>query len=629
MLRPGRRVGNDPVLHFWCTFAASRQTGVVLLREKGGAVAAVQEWTGREAKALRRALRLSVRAFAEHLGVAVRTVSKWEALETSTQPRPDTQAILDTALSHADPAAQARFEQFLVKLGSAPPAYERLESPRQWDYETWTEDLERVIVRLSRQSFESAGKLLDHWLTRFEPRSLDTKGLYLHGRSLVLLGDMRRDQGVISGPASAQRSYGRALSVFSELDIPRRIAQINLSLAVVTEMAGDLDQAARKYQELSTDSRLGRRDRARARLWVGTCLSKRDADEYAARVIDEAIREFERIDEPDDWAVAHQKLALAHRGAGDLGRASRYIEISRAYGPTDSPMQKVRLATAHGHILLSDPATRDDGLSMLQDAANLAAAYSLTHQLGSIETIRRSSERSATTTPARRHEGRSVTEARRDPTDQDWRDAELIWDYHQMKHQLRPCAAAIGLGSHDLGVASFAAELYHAGLFPVLVFSGANSPTTAARFPRGEAVHYREHAIELDVPDHAILVEPDATNTGQNICLSRALLEQHGIKIDSLLLVSKPYMERRAFAACRKVWPDVEVVCASKPTTLDEYVKSIGNGPLVIDMLVGDLQRVIEYPKLGFAIEQTVPTEVLAAYSRLLRAGFDSRLVQL
>jgi hypothetical protein len=61
-------------------------------------------------------------------------------------------------------------------------------------------------------------------------------------------------------------------------------------------------------------------------------------------------------------------------------------------------------------------------------------------------------------------------------------DARLIWDYHQMGHALRPCDAGIGLGSHDLGVATLAADLYHAGLFPVLVFTGANSSTTLARF---------------------------------------------------------------------------------------------------------------------------------------------------
>src|ERR1035438_1697274 len=99
-----------------------------------------------------------------------------------------------------------------------------------------------------------------------------------------------------------------------------------------------------------------------------------------------------------------------------------------------------------------------------------------------------------------------------------------------MHHQPRRCSAGIGLGSHDLGVATFAAGLYQAGLFPVLVFSGANSPTTAGRFPRGEAVHFSEHAIGLGVPKSAMIVEPDATNTGQNISYSRRALRQAGIR---------------------------------------------------------------------------------------------------
>jgi uncharacterized SAM-binding protein YcdF (DUF218 family) len=225
-------------------------------------------------------------------------------------------------------------------------------------------------------------------------------------------------------------------------------------------------------------------------------------------------------------------------------------------------------------------------------------------------------------------EGTFVTAARAAITDADRADALLIWDYHQMHHQPRPCSAGIGLGSHDLGVAAFAAELFHAGLFPVLVFSGANSPTTAARFPRGEAVHFAEHAMQLGVPQSAIIIEPDAANTGQNIDYSRRALTNAGIVVESVLLVSKPYMQRRAFATARKVWPDVAAVCASEPLTLDDYLKSIGDEKLVIDMLVGDLQRLIHYPALGFAIAQDIPAEVEAAYRRLLAAGFDSRLLK-
>ncbi|WP_150250370.1 YdcF family protein [Nocardiopsis deserti] len=213
-------------------------------------------------------------------------------------------------------------------------------------------------------------------------------------------------------------------------------------------------------------------------------------------------------------------------------------------------------------------------------------------------------------------------------TQEQWRHAELIWEYHRVHHRVRSCDVAIALGCNDIGVAAYSAELYHAGLFPALVFTGGNSPSTAEVFPRGEAVHFRERALELGVPDSVILVEPEASNTGQNITFSRRALEVNGIVPATVLLVCMPYMERRAFATARKLWPEVEVVCASVPLSLGDYVKETGDAGLVIDMMVGDLQRVMEYPKLGFAIDQEVPRAVRDAYESLVASGFDSRLIQ-
>ncbi|MFF3596291.1 YdcF family protein [Kitasatospora indigofera] len=213
-------------------------------------------------------------------------------------------------------------------------------------------------------------------------------------------------------------------------------------------------------------------------------------------------------------------------------------------------------------------------------------------------------------------------------TDQQWADAALIWDYHQMKHELRPCDAAIGLGSHDFGVPTYAAELFHANLFTTLVFTGGPNPTHPERFPRGEAAHFTERAVALGVPANAVLQEPTARNTGQNIQFSRDSLATAGLDVRSVMLISMPYMERRAYATCRRLWPEVEVICASAPMSLDDYVQAIGDDTLVIDNLVGDLQRVIEYPRLGFAIEQDVPVRVRDAYGRLLNGGFDSRLLR-
>lgn len=589
-------------------------------------MASVTGWTGREAKALRRALRLSVRDLAAELGIGVRTVTKWEALGAETTPRPVMQAVLDTALAQADPDAKLRFELLLIEDGNAPMAHHYRGGPREWDYETWTDDLGRAAICLARQDFKFAASLVDRWLRRFDPHGLDQHGLYLHARSLVLLGDLQRDQGALQGPLSARQTYRRALDLFHRLDVPRRAAQVELSLTVVDEMSGQLEPAAVRYEALAGDERLGLRDRTRARLWIGTALSKEGKNEYAVQVMTTATREFEDLEEPEDWSVAHQKLALAYRSAGDLSSALRYIDVALTNRSSDSPMQRVRLDTAHAHILLSDPMTAENGLAILRQSARVSTEYGLSHQLRSIEGIRHAFERQAQSAPRRYY---AVTGPHHRITEQHWQDAKLIWDYHQVGHELSPCDAAIGLGSHDLGVAVYAAELYRAGLFPVLVFSGANSPTTAKRFPRGEAVHYREHAIELGVPDSSLLVEPEASNTGQNITLSRELLANHGHSPCSLLLISKPYMERRAFATCRKLWPEVEVVCTSEPLKFDDYVQSIGDKKLVLDMLVGDLQRIIEYPKLGFAIEQKVPAAILAAYERLLAAGFDSRLLKL
>ncbi|MEV6962006.1 YdcF family protein [Streptomyces sp. NPDC051207] len=210
---------------------------------------------------------------------------------------------------------------------------------------------------------------------------------------------------------------------------------------------------------------------------------------------------------------------------------------------------------------------------------------------------------------------------------QDWADARRVWEYHQMGHSPRPCSVAIGLGSHDLGVADTAVDLYKRGMAPLLLFTGATSPTTRERMPRGEAVHYRERALELGVPSTAVLVEPRARNTGENIRFSRELLEEGGIEVSSVLLISKPYEERRAYATARKLWPEVEVVSASTPMTLDQYVDSIGDARLVIDMLVGALQRLMIYPEQGFMISQPVPAGVREAYERLCQAGFTSRLL--
>jgi uncharacterized SAM-binding protein YcdF (DUF218 family) len=206
-------------------------------------------------------------------------------------------------------------------------------------------------------------------------------------------------------------------------------------------------------------------------------------------------------------------------------------------------------------------------------------------------------------------------------------DVEILWDYHNMHHELRPCDIGIGLGSHDPGVAMCATDLYHKGYFPRIVFTGANAPTTIERFPRGEAVHYREYAIEHGVPDDAILIETKATNTGQNFEYTRKLLADEGIEVSSAIVMSRPYQQRRAYATCKKLWPELDIICASHDLSLDGYVAMIGDPDRVINMLVGDTQRIELYAEKGFAVSQAISQQALNSYRFLSSAGYTARLV--
>ncbi|MFI7679746.1 YdcF family protein [Actinophytocola sp. NPDC049390] len=129
------------------------------------------------------------------------------------------------------------------------------------------------------------------------------------------------------------------------------------------------------------------------------------------------------------------------------------------------------------------------------------------------------------------------------------------------------------------------------------------------------------------VPDEAIRVEPAARNTGENLTLTRELLAAEGIVPKSVMLVSRPYQERRAFATCRKLWPEVEVVCTSQQVDLDTHAAGIGDIPRMINVMVGDTQRIRLHAARGYAIPQDIPDDVQAAYERLVSAGYTEHVI--
>jgi uncharacterized SAM-binding protein YcdF (DUF218 family) len=86
-------------------------------------------------------------------------------------------------------------------------------------------------------------------------------------------------------------------------------------------------------------------------------------------------------------------------------------------------------------------------------------------------------------------------------------------------------------------------------------------------------------------------------------------------------------MERRSYATFKKHWPEKKLIVTSPQISFEEYPTAEIPMERVINIMVGDLQRIRIYPARGFQVPQDIPEEVWNACQRLIDWGFDKHLV--
>jgi len=197
-----------------------------------------------------------------------------------------------------------------------------------------------------------------------------------------------------------------------------------------------------------------------------------------------------------------------------------------------------------------------------------------------------------------------------------------------MNHQLKKSDCILALGSHDLRVADRAAELYLEGWAPLIVMSGGLGNLTQDMWTVPEADQFAAIAIQKGVPSDAILVENQSTNTGENILLTQVLLKKKGLEPHSFIVVQKPYMERRSYATFKRYWPGKKLIVTSPQISFEAYPTREIPVEKVINIMVGDLQRIKLYPQKGYQVFQEIPADVWQAYEQLIASGFDGHLMK-
>ena len=122
---------------------------------------------------------------------------------------------------------------------------------------------------------------------------------------------------------------------------------------------------------------------------------------------------------------------------------------------------------------------------------------------------------------------------------------------------LFPTKFALVFGTRH-GVLKFAEEilfLYRQGYFTNVIISGGVTDQSND----SEASILAHALLSHGIPEHMMLIEDKATNTGQNVTFTREKVKEFGVT--DLLLIGKISSMRRYIMTVRKQWPEIRRIC--------------------------------------------------------------------
>lgn len=207
-----------------------------------------------------------------------------------------------------------------------------------------------------------------------------------------------------------------------------------------------------------------------------------------------------------------------------------------------------------------------------------------------------------------------------------------IWNYMKLNQPLKKCDLIIGCGCANLDIPVKCAKLYKEGYANKILFTGGYGKITAKIFDKPESRIYKEIAISHGVLEKNILIEDKSTNTGDNFRFSIDVLNKNKIKYDKIIIVHKPFSERRTLSSAKAILKDSELIITSLDTTFEKTLEQLKSHKYekivdIISTIVGDVQRMIIYPQFGWQVACEVPEKVVEAYRYLKNLGFNNYII--
>ena len=189
--------------------------------------------------------------------------------------------------------------------------------------------------------------------------------------------------------------------------------------------------------------------------------------------------------------------------------------------------------------------------------------------------------------------------------------------------------AIIGFGVFDLRLPRFCGELLTEGFGDRIIFTGGcGAGTGNLGGPEAEVWREELRRSHPQISDAQVIVENRSTNTAENIRFVAELLPRvrpewtFGGAIRSAALVASPSRLRRAWLTMRQLHPAVRTVRRLPPFSFDgERELYAQNGVDYIAHLLGEVDRLVQYPAKGWIAPEPVPLVIAAAAAALRGAS--------
>jgi uncharacterized SAM-binding protein YcdF (DUF218 family) len=208
--------------------------------------------------------------------------------------------------------------------------------------------------------------------------------------------------------------------------------------------------------------------------------------------------------------------------------------------------------------------------------------------------------------------------------------AHTLWNFMSEQDDPGNPTTIFVFGSTDLIVAAFAAAVYFQSKPNAVVCSGGiahQNDLLKTGWKTSEAETIANVLLSFGVPSDVIHVENRSKNTGENFDFSITLAQRKHLDLSNLLILHKPYMTLRTRLTGLVRCPNLNFRVAAPQFSFDQYSHLIMSADKLLNIMVGDFQRIIEYPRKGFSAPCSIPADVLEAFQTLVRAGYTKHLL--